>query len=295
MLFSMLFSIIIPTYNYASFVHRAIQSVLAQQDVQVEIIVIDDGSTDNTSAILKNLSTITYVYQENQGAATARNHGVRLAKGDYVLFLDADDELLPGALAAFQQFISEHPTADMIAAGHTSIAVNGKQRVHRFPTLSTDRMVNFVRYIQRKIRFSNGAMVFKRQVFQTLSFPEYLRSNEDMPVFAQSLALFECLSFPEPVLAVHKHADSLRNQFLINRNVGLQLVDAVFNPVLLPPAFMHWRQAFYGERCLGLFRSLYLAKQYKEARVFYWQAIRAYPACLFSFSYFKKFIFSFFR
>lgn len=291
----MLFSIIIPTYNYAAFIHRAIQSALAQQDVEIEIIIIDDGSTDNTSAILKNLPAITYVYQENQGAATARNHGVRLAKGNYVLFLDADDELLPGALAAFQQFIFEHPAADMIAAGHTSIEANGKQRTHRFPALSTDRLVNFARYIQRKIRFSNGAMVFKRQVFQTLSFPEYLRSNEDMPVFAQTLALFECLSFPEPVLAVHKHTDSLRNQFLINKNIGLQLVDAVFNATLLPPAFMYLRQVFYSERCLGLFRSLYLAKQYKEARAFYWQAIRAYPACLFSFSYLKKYIFSFFR
>ena len=85
-------SVIIPTYNSASLIRDAIESVL-HQSVQVnEIIVVDDGSTDSTSEILRNYgSQIDCIYQENSGAAHARNRGIGEAKSDWLAFLDADD------------------------------------------------------------------------------------------------------------------------------------------------------------------------------------------------------------
>ena len=295
----MLISIIIPIYNYAHVIARAIESVLTQHDASFELIIIDDGSTDNTTAVAesytKKMANVIYIRQENNGAASARNQGARVSKGDYLLFLDADDELLPGALAAFRRFIALHPEAEMIAAGHTSIEANGKQRAHHFNALSDNALVNFSGYIRKKYRFSNGAMLFHRRVFQTLTYPEYLRSNEDIPIFAQTLALFKCMSFPEPVLAVHKHDDSLRNQVQVNVSVGLQVVDAVFDAEVLPAVFMQFKQEFYARRCLGLFRALYLAGKPIEARLYYRKAIVAYPRSILVFSYLKKYLFSFFR
>src|SRR5687767_8676919 len=92
-------SAIIPAYNCARFVRGAIESVLAQEGVETEVIVVDDCSTDDTWQILQSFgSVIRCVQLENGGPARARNRGARLATGEWLAFLDADDEWLPGKL-----------------------------------------------------------------------------------------------------------------------------------------------------------------------------------------------------
>ena len=89
-----LFSIIIPSYNRAHIINRAIQGVLDQTFQDFEIIIIDDGSTDNTNSVIKvyfNDSRIKYLYQENAGVCSARNTGAKLAEGKFLIFLDTDD------------------------------------------------------------------------------------------------------------------------------------------------------------------------------------------------------------
>jgi len=94
-------SVIIPTYNRAKFVTKAIDSVLAQTYKDYEIIVIDDGSTDNTQEVLQPyMDKITYKYQENAGVSAARNTGIRVASGQWIAFLDSDDIWLPDKLAS---------------------------------------------------------------------------------------------------------------------------------------------------------------------------------------------------
>lgn len=87
-------SIIIPCYNHAHYLPFAVQSVLAQTCAQWEAIVVDDGSTDDTRTVAARFSDprVRYHYQENQGLSAARNAGIRIARGDYLAFLDADDE-----------------------------------------------------------------------------------------------------------------------------------------------------------------------------------------------------------
>jgi len=87
------FSVIVPTYNRAFILERCINSILAQEYVSFEIIVVDDGSTDNTKDVVCQYmdSRINYFFQENSGVSVARNQGSKLAKGDYLVFLDSDD------------------------------------------------------------------------------------------------------------------------------------------------------------------------------------------------------------
>ena len=93
-------SIIIPNYNGAKFLREAIDSALDQQGVELEVIVVDDGSTDDSRAILESYGgRIRPYFQKNKGASTARNVGLKMAEGDYVKFLDADDWLIPDALS----------------------------------------------------------------------------------------------------------------------------------------------------------------------------------------------------
>lgn len=92
-------SVIIPTYNRSNLLREAIESVLRQTYRDVEIIVVDDGSTDDTPVVVRSLSgPIRYLFQENRGRSAARNHGLEESRGRYILFLDSDDLLLPHAL-----------------------------------------------------------------------------------------------------------------------------------------------------------------------------------------------------
>jgi glycosyltransferase involved in cell wall biosynthesis len=103
-------SVIIPTYNRARYVTCAIESVLAQGEKDLEIIVIDDGSTDNTrEALSAYKGTISYCYQNNAGVSTARNAGIRMAKGEWVSFLDSDDEWLPNFISLQRDPVKQHP------------------------------------------------------------------------------------------------------------------------------------------------------------------------------------------
>ena len=102
-------SIIIPCYNSAAWLAETLASALAQTWTDREIIVIDDGSTDNSAAVARSFTArgVQLVTQANAGAAAARNAGLRLARGDYIQFLDADDLLAPDKLARQVRLLEE--------------------------------------------------------------------------------------------------------------------------------------------------------------------------------------------
>lgn len=103
-------SVVIAAYNAERWIAGAIQRVLGQDYPVLEVIVVDDGSTDATrEAIAPFREPVRYVFQENAGSAAARNHGIRLARGELVAFLDADDRWLPGKLSAQVACLQAHP------------------------------------------------------------------------------------------------------------------------------------------------------------------------------------------
>ncbi len=109
-------SVIIPVYNYEQYLAEAIASVLAQTYRPVEIIVVDDGSTDRSGDVAKDFkdSGVRYCYQPNSGTGAARNQGTNLAQGSYFAFLDADDVWLPDKLTLQMAAFDEDPELDMV-------------------------------------------------------------------------------------------------------------------------------------------------------------------------------------
>jgi glycosyltransferase involved in cell wall biosynthesis/SAM-dependent methyltransferase len=119
-------SIIIPTYNRNHFLCEAINSVLNQTFKDYEIIVVDDGSTDNTREVLERYgSRIQYIYQKNSGRAQARNAGIRMAKAEYIAFLDDDDIWLPNKLEKQIAFLDAHPDIGLVHSFTEVINENG--------------------------------------------------------------------------------------------------------------------------------------------------------------------------
>jgi GT2 family glycosyltransferase len=122
-------SVIIPTYNYGGFLAECVNSVFRQSEKNIEIIIVDDGSTDNTPDVVKSFKgRVKYIFQENKGLSAARNTGFKYASGDFVQLLDSDDLLGINAIAAKANFLRQNPDV--------SIAVSSPN--HLFSSLSAD-------------------------------------------------------------------------------------------------------------------------------------------------------------
>jgi glycosyltransferase involved in cell wall biosynthesis len=123
------FSIIVPTFNRAYLVGDTIESILSQSYKNFEVIIVDDGSTDNTEEIIqKYLSgNVHYYKKENAERAAARNFGARLAKGDYINWFDSDDLMMPNHLEEAAQTILKYGRPEIFAVGHRYQYPSGKQ------------------------------------------------------------------------------------------------------------------------------------------------------------------------
>lgn len=114
-----MFSVVIPLYNKGALVKRAIDSVLSQIFQGFEIVVIDDGSKDDSAEYVKEYldERIKYYYKDNGGVSSARNYGIEKSTNDWIVFLDADDELLPNALEVFRHLINENKNTKFVVGG----------------------------------------------------------------------------------------------------------------------------------------------------------------------------------
>ena len=176
-------SVVIPAYNAAKFIEEAIQSVLAQTQPSWELIVVDDGSTDNTAAIVQQYSLedsrIHLIQQVNQGVSAARNVGVHLAQADYIAFLDADDRWLPIKLAVHLSHFQSKPNLGVSYARAAFISFEGGLT----GTIASGRLLqlqpeNFL-YENPTITTSN--LVVRRAVFEQLGgFDLEMSYSEDL-------------------------------------------------------------------------------------------------------------------
>ena len=166
-------SVIIPVYNAESTIKRAIDSVLAQSHPVDEIIVIDDGSTDNTAEIVRNYGdVIRYFYQKNTGLSGAMNYGIEKAKGEWITFLDADDEWLPGSVESHIKVIAKNPELKWTYCRHEEVTQNGCLQV-QIPRIIEEEIeregfLSYFRVALAGFGFGKCGFMIKRSVFDEL-------------------------------------------------------------------------------------------------------------------------------
>ena len=292
-----LFSIIIPAYNYGHTLPRALASVLVQKSDDVEILVINDGSTDDTETVLAQLheqysDKFRSVKRENSGLAATRNYGVTDTTGQWLIFLDSDDELEVGALAALRTTIEAYPQARMIVGGHKAIEPDGDERYRGVDVVRCMEMTNeqlFSGYLlDKSITPSNGSTAMHRELFDHIDYPESFRSSEDIPVFSRIFANYPCAFVDQAIGRVYKHPDSLRHNTAHADAVSTQLIDVVFDPANIPDHLQVYKKPFAAQRCLSMFRTFYLAGDKKRARYYYREALKYHWLVIFNLSYTKK-------
>lgn len=233
-------TVIIPCFNDGEYLKRSIPSVASQMGDSDEIIVIDDGSVDATFDIVNDLKkqftecVINYAFQENSGVSKARNRGVEIANNGLLIFLDADDELLPGALSSFRLCLDDY--ADLYIAGHRWIR-NGVA-IERTPTLGIDRKQNFEDVLCKRVHIGNlSGMCFKREVFEDFEFDTTLKVGEDLALILLTLATKICRTNPYIAAAVHRRTGSLRDYAEVAPPIKSDFVRSLFNHPALPPEF----------------------------------------------------------
>lgn len=287
-----LISVIIPTYNYGHLIPRVLDSVLGQLTQSDELIVVNDGSRDNTVDVLSNYQErypqLQVFHQDNAGAAAARNAGIRHARGRFALLLDADDELLPQALATLRGLVLAHPGCGMVLGGQISVYPDGRERLRLptpVPTVGPRELAR--RYLlQKRISISHCCSLFRRDLLLQRPYPESLRSGEDIPVFAYLLVSAAVLTTNEPLARIYKHADSLRH----NRDNEEECANILLREVFasLPVECQPLRKRYEAQRYLSLFRSAQLAGDAAAARRFYLHALHLSPQQALRWNYLRK-------
>ena len=171
-----LVSIIVPIYNTAEYVEACIQSILSQSYKNIELILVNDGSTDGSDTVCKkyeHLPNVCYIEQENCGVTAARRRGVEAATGEWIMFVDSDDRLADSCLSGI---MSINASADIIIAANQ----RNEDSVRRLPDAISKQHYLEMQYA-RELSASPCAKMFRRSLFddKTLSFPKQINRGED--------------------------------------------------------------------------------------------------------------------
>jgi glycosyltransferase involved in cell wall biosynthesis len=209
-------SVIIPTYNRASLLKEAIDSVLGQDFDDFELIVIDDGSTDGTPRLLQCYPNICVVRQERRGVSAARNAGIRRASGRFLAFLDSDDLWLPKKLSAQIAFFKTHPEAAICQTEEVwirrGVRVNPKRRHRKHSGMIFARSVKLC-------LVSPSAVMLKRGLLDEVGwFDESLPACEDYDLWLRIARRFPIHLIRMPLVVKRGgHADQLSKMAGLDR------------------------------------------------------------------------------
>lgn len=199
-------SVVIPCYNGERYLGETIESVLSQTYQNFEIIVVDDGSTDNTKGVATSYPEVRYIYQDNQGVSTARNRGMTESHGNYLIFLDSDDRLLPNRLELGVNYLDTHSDCGYVFGWARTIGPDGLPLAQQ-PEDSLE-VANYKSLLEGKALISSGGLMFRRTVLETVGgynptlwpsedYDLYLRVARNFPIHCDNQIIFEYRRHPQ--------------------------------------------------------------------------------------------------
>jgi len=220
---SPLVSIIIPCYNYGHFLAEAVESVQRQTYTAKEIIIIDDGSTDNTKDVAACYPEVIYIYQENQGLSAARNTGIKMSQGAYLIFLDADDWLLPGALCVGVASLLHHSHAAFAVGGHIRVYMDGKAIEEKSLCISSDPYTSLL--ASGNYLGMISAVMFARWVLNNYAFDTSLKNCEDYDLYLNITRQHSIVQHNHVISAYRIHTTSMSATTAAMLNGALLVLD----------------------------------------------------------------------
>ena len=237
-------SVIIPIYNVEQYLKRCVDSVLRQQEISLEIILVDDGSTDSSGKICDDYaaknSNVKCLHIQNGGPATAKNRGYDIAKGNYVAFIDSDDEIRHDMFSVMLKSGYQH-NADIVCCNYIQVDEDGNishtQHTGEEYVLNQDEALKAI-LIKDKIYSQCWTKIYKREMLESnhIKNTEGLKTEEDFIYNIQAFACSQIVCIVDKPLYIYTHRnkslskDYYRNhinQYIDNRILRLELVDSI--------------------------------------------------------------------
>ena len=270
-------SVIIPTYNRAHLIGRAIKSVLNQTYQDFEIIVVDDGSTDNTGEIIRGFKDkrVKYIkkYKENKGSSVARNIGIKVARGKYIALLDSDDEWLPEKLdKQIKVLQSESPEVGVVYSNLLYIDENGKN-MSKFRNPKKEGYI-YEDLLGKNYVGTDSTLLIRKECFNRVGlFDDLLNTQQDWDMWIRIAKYYRFALIKVPLVKYRLHSNQ------ISRNLELKIITAnrilvKYKDELKKRRGVHSKHYFY----LGN-RFCHMGKT-KEGQRYLLKAISLYPFCL---------------
>jgi glycosyltransferase involved in cell wall biosynthesis len=217
-----LVSVIIPCYNHGKYLPDAIQSVYSQNHPQIEIIVVDDGSIDNTRSVCLEHPKVTYIYQQNSGLSAARNTGIKHSKGEYLVFLDADDWLLDKAVSNNLEVLLKDADIAFVSGGHqVCYEDNHHSKIVQYEVNENQ----YCRLLEGNYIGMHATVMYRRWVFDTFMFDTSLPYCEDYDLYLRIARKYKVSHHTKLIAAYRMHS----NNMSANQSIMLQYTLLVLN------------------------------------------------------------------
>jgi glycosyltransferase involved in cell wall biosynthesis len=259
-----LVSVVIPTYNSARYLADAISSALAQTMCDLEIIVVDDGSTDDTPSLMSQYSEpVRYMRQENRGVALARNRGMKESVGQYIAFLDADDTWLPNKLELQLAALKDKPECKACYSAFlvvdSSLSPLGVRRSKRVGSALEDLL------LRGNVIGSLTTVLCERKLFEEVGgFDPELSQCADWDMWIRLARLTEFLYIDEPLATYRQHeANMSRNAPLLERD-SLRALEKGFSMPGLPAALLAKRRRAFARNYMVLAGTYFHSRHYRD-------------------------------
>ncbi len=208
-----LVSVIIPCFNAAQFIDQTISSVLSQSYYRWELIVIDDGSTDNSADLIKKYvgqdDRILYLYQENQGVSVARNKGIKRAKGDIISFLDADDIFLPNNLENKVNYLQSHDDILLVHSWEEVFVTESGDTIE-IAKGQNGSVLNSLLELSGKVVHSPSSVVIRKELINLVGdFDPQLSTSADWEMWVRMAPHTSFGLIPETLVKYRKHSGQM--------------------------------------------------------------------------------------
>jgi len=245
-----LISVVVPLYNKASFIKRTLDSVLNQTYQPLEIIVVDDGSTDGGGEIVASLANplVRLIRQDNAGVSAARNRGIQEARGEFIAFLDADDEWRPKYLETICELLLNYPDAGLFATAYIYYSKTQQKKIvnRNYPRMSTIFDKNPFKCYFGDPLFFTSSVVIPKKIFEELGgFPVGIKLSEDIETWLK-IGLFSKIAYSPKVMVNYRRDTGINtcdteindnptklfnslNSWLIDGKIGPKIIKDYYN------------------------------------------------------------------
>jgi glycosyltransferase involved in cell wall biosynthesis len=280
-------SVVIACYNGGRFLGEAIESVLRQTWRAAELVVVNDGSTDDTAAVARSYEQVRYIEQRNQGAPAARNAGMRSSTSEFLVFLDADDRLQPHALAAGVESLQANPEWAFVSGEVRVIAEDGSPLY--VPAHRPRSGDPYIQLLRSNYIWTPGVVMYRREILQGVNgFATWAGASADYELNVRIARHFPIGRHHQVVLDYRQHPSSMSSdvRYMLRSSVTVRRAERR-HACRSEEAKRAWHegiaavQADYGGRLLTqLKRDLGVRGRRRRAVVSVWHVARYYPAGL---------------